>query len=79
MFTTKVYVFIIFPLSRLFFGKGRSNAVTARGEHEEEAAANNADDKRQTGEELLGVFGRNGEQATDDVLIKHGDCKEDEH
>lgn len=53
--------------------------MTARGEHEEEAAANNADDERQTSEELLGVFGRNREQATDHVLIEHGDCKEDEH
>lgn len=63
----------------LFFGEWRTNAVTSSGEHEEETAANNADDDRQTCKELLDIFGRNREQTTDHVLINHGDCEEDEH
>ena len=59
---TEVVFTIVCPfLMDLFFGEWRSNAVTASGDHEEEAAANNADDDRQTGEKLLDVFRRNRE------------------
>lgn len=46
---------------KLFFAEGRSDAVAARGEHEEKAATNDADDNRQTDKKLFGFFGRNRE------------------
>lgn len=59
--TEVVFTKVCLSLMDLFFGEWRSNAVTASGAHEEEAAAYNADDDRQASEKLFDVFGRNGE------------------
>lgn len=59
--TEVVFTKVCLSLMDLFFGEWRSNAVTASGAHEEEAAAYNADDDRQTGEKLFDVFRRNRE------------------